>query len=77
MEIDSPVTLTNKEAIFNQTLCLRTTLYYDKKQNKYQEKKAILEIILVFPNEKKLAGIMKINLAHYANYYMNSILIII
>ena len=72
MEIESPSILTNKRAEINQKLSLKTTLYYDNKTGVYLEKKATLDIILIFPNEKKLAGSLKLNLAHYANYYMNS-----
>ena len=72
VEIESPSILTNKRAEINQKLSLKTTLYYDNKTGVYLEKKATLDIILIFPNEKKLAGSLKLNLAHYANYYMNS-----
>jgi hypothetical protein len=72
VEIESPSILTNKHADLQQNLSLKTTLYFDHKLNIYHDKKAILDIILIFPNEKKLAGTLKINLAHYANYYMNS-----
>lgn len=61
----------------NQTLSLNTTLYYDKKELNYYEKKANLDIILIFPSEKKLAGNVKLNLAHYANYYMNSFFLLV
>lgn len=73
MESISTPYLLNKKADFDsEKLTFQSTLYYSKKKKTYQEKPLLIKILLVLPTEAKVAGLLKLDLAKYANYYENS-----
>ena len=43
------------------------TLYFNKKQAKFLEKAANIEILLIFKEQNKVGGSVKVDLAEYAN----------
>lgn len=59
--------LVNGEAIFDDRLNIPATLYYVKKKDGYLPKDATLSLNIITANTTRLAGLTKIDLAHYAN----------
>ena len=73
MESVSTPYLLNKKADFgSEKITLQATLYFSKKKKVYQEKPMFIRLLLILPTETKVAGIVKLDLAKYANYYENS-----
>lgn len=70
--INSPYLLNKKADFSSEKLSIQSTLYYSKKKKVYQEKPLIIKFLLVLPMETKVAGVVKLDLAKYANYYENS-----
>jgi len=76
MESVSTPYLLNKKADFeSEKITIQSTLYFSKKKKVYQEKPLFIRVLLVLPTETKVAGVLKLDLAKYANYYENSFLI--
>jgi hypothetical protein len=71
-EIEEKPDLIKKQAIFNGKIEASTNLCFDKKSQIFLEKIINLDVILIFPNEVKLAGKIRIDLAFYANLCKNS-----
>ena len=61
--------LENKIAIFDETLKLDLTLYFDKKRQKYLEKVLQINVILILEEEEKLAGSIDFDVAHLLNTF--------
>lgn len=59
--------LKNKKATFDESIKIDLTLYYDKKNHKYLDKMIRLNVILLLPNEEKLAGTFDFNVANFLN----------
>lgn len=53
--------------INNEPISLKSTLYYKKKKNKYLEKSAQFEILLLKNQKQKFVGLIKFDLANYAH----------
>jgi len=66
-ETKTQAPLINGEAIFDDRLNIPATLYYDKKKDGYLSKDATLSLNIITANTTRLAGLTKIDLAHYAN----------
>lgn len=69
----SILTMKTKNLIIDKNLTIKSTLYYSKKKGLYQEKVIFIEIFEVKPEGRRL-GVIKIDLAKYANYYTNSMI---
>lgn len=70
-EIEEKPDLIRKQANFTGIIETSSTLNFDQKTQSFLQKFIHLDIILIFPNEVKLAGKIRIDLGYYANYYKN------
>jgi len=61
------VPLEKGEAFFDERLNIPATLFYVKKKDRYLPKEASLELHIITPSTKRLAGLTKFDLAHFAN----------
>lgn len=68
-EIEEKPDLIKKQANFNGIIETSLTLNFDRRSQSFVQKIIYLDIILIFPNEVKLAGRIMIDLGYYANYY--------
>ena len=70
--VSTPYLLNKKSDFGSEKITLQATLYFSKKKKVYQEKPMFIRLLLILPTETKVAGIVKLDLAKYANYYENS-----
>lgn len=64
----------NGVGVFSDFIKQESTLYFSRKKEVYQEKNAQIDIILLWESEKKLFGVIKFDLAKYANMNTSGIL---
>lgn len=62
----------SKRAKLSDIFKQNTTLYYHKKNKKFLAKTAQIDVVLVFKEEKKVAGFVKLDLANYPNNNLKS-----
>lgn len=66
----------SKRALFSETFRQTSTLYFHKKNKKFLPKPAQIDIILLFKEERKMAGFIKFDLASYPNKEVKSMIFI-